>query len=577
MILDRIDKLAGIKTGVKLQALLYVFCGILEGAIYVLLLPIIRAVVVGDYSGAMTLLVVAAVLAAAYCIISFFTDNRGYFVGIDQVLQSLQNRLGNHISRLPLGWFTKNRSGQISTLLTKDLQMVMNMPSMFLKQMILSVTTPCVVAVIFLFIDWRIGLAFIILSPLLVIFARKMRKSAGDGHREEEKANAELAARVLEFAQAQPVLRASSSEEQGWNSLKKIIADERDATVATLNSTSAPIAVYTFVIQVMFAAVFVVAAVLLSKDAVDLASFIFVAILAFRFIDPLQNIGQQGMALRVASNALDAAEEILNEEPLPEPKNPQQPKGSEISFSHVGFSYDGKRTILEDVDLRCPERTLTALVGPSGSGKTTLTRLIARFWDVSSGSVSVGGVDVRDMSVETLMQQISMVFQDVYLFDGTIEDNIRLGNAQASDEEVRAAAKVARLDEVVARLEQGWDTPVGEGGNRLSGGERQRVSIARALLKKAPIVLFDEATAALDAENEAAITTAMHELAKNSTVVVIAHRLSTVAAADQIAVLEEGRITQLGIHDDLINYEGRYRSFWSERQMAEGWRINSEA
>ncbi|MGI6104883.1 MAG: ABC transporter ATP-binding protein [Raoultibacter sp.] len=577
MILTRIDQLAGMRTGVKLQAILYVLCGLLEGSIYVLLLSIIRFLVVGEYASAGTLLIVSAALAIAYCVVSFLADNRGYFVGIDQVVGSIQKRLGNHIARLPLGWFTKEKSGQIATLLTKDMQMVMNMPSMFLKQMVLSITTPCVVAILFFFIDWRIGLAFAILTPLLFIGARLMSKRAGDGHREEEKANAELAARVLEFAHAQPVLRASQRSKEGWSSLKNIIEEERSATVRTLNTTSRPITFFTLVIQAMFALVFIVSCISLSENAIDVASFIFVAILALRFTEPLQSIGQQGMALRVASNALDAAEEILVTPPLPEATTPQTPLGSRIEFSHVGFSYDGKRTVLEDVNLSCADHSMTALVGPSGSGKTTLTRLIARFWDVSSGSVSVGGVDVRDMSTETLMQQISMVFQDVYLFDGTIEDNIRLGRPEASKDEVRAAAKLARLDEVVSRLEHGWDTSVGEGGSRLSGGERQRVSIARALLKDAPIVLFDEATAALDAENEAAITAAMHELAKSRTVIVIAHRLSTVASADQIAVLEDGRITQLGPHSELIQQVGRYRSFWHEREQAEGWRITDQA
>ena len=577
MILDRIDSIAGIKTGIKLQAFLYILCGIVEGAIYVLLLPIIKAFLDSQLETAGMLLIVAVVLAVAYSIVSFMADNRGYYVGIDQVAQSIQNRLGDHITKLPLGWFTKERAGQIATLITKDLQMVMNMPSIFMKSMILSIITPCVVGIIFFVIDWRIGLSYAILTPLLVVGARLMKKNAGDGHREEEKANAELAARVLEFAQAQPILRALKKGDEGWSTLNRVVLNERDATVATLNKTSRPITFYTLVIQIMFSLVFIAAALLLSDGTLDVASFIYVAVLALRFTDPLQQIGQQGMAMRVADNALDAADEIMNTKPLPESTNQQSPRGSEIVFSHVGFSYDGKRTILEDVDLVCHEHSLTALVGPSGSGKTTLTRLIARFWDTSIGNVSIGGVDVREMTTETLMRQISMVFQDVYLFDGTIEDNIRLGRPDATDEEVRNAARSARLDEVVARLENGWETSVGEGGNRLSGGERQRVSIARALLKDAPIVLFDEATAALDAENEAAIASAMHELAKDRTVVVIAHRLSTVAAADRIAVLEQGRIAQLGNHEQLIDQPGRYQSFWNERQQAEGWHISNTA
>lgn len=573
MITTQMDNLVGKPTGVKLQAFLYVLCGLSEAAIYVALLPLLRLLVAGDYAAAAYLLALAAALALLNCGIGFWADNRGYLIGIEEVMHSLQDKLGDHIVRLPLGWFTKERSGQVSTLLTKNLQMAMNMPSVFMRQMILAVTTPAAVCLLFFFIDWRIGLAFVIMGPFLFWGSRRMAKAAGTNHREEERSSAEVAARVLEFAHAQPVLRATKRSVDGWDVLERAFEDDRKATIDTLRKCAAPVGQYTLFVQATFALVFAVSTVLLGWGQIDVASYVFVAVLSLRFIDPLSSIGQQGMALRVAKNSLDESEEILNEAPLPETKNPRIPAGSRISFDNVGFSYDGTRTVLKDVSLVCPENSLTALVGPSGSGKTTLTRLVARFWDVSSGSVGIGGVDVRDMLPDELMRQVSLVFQDVYLFDGTIEENVLIGRPDASPEEVRRAARTARLNEVADRLEQGWDTPVGEGGCRLSGGERQRVAIARALLKDAPIVLFDEATAALDAENEAAIVEAMHELAKDRTVIAIAHRLSTIAAADQIAVLEDGRVTQLGIHAELVQVPGRYRSFWREREQAEGWRL----
>ena len=219
---------------------------------------------------------------------------------------------------------------------------------------------------------------------------------------------------------------------------------------------------------------------------------------------------------------------------------------------------------------------MTAVVGPSGAGKTTILRLIARFWDASTGTVRIGGVDVRDLSTEVLMRQISVVFQDVYLFDGTIEENIRLGRPDATDAEVRAAASLARVDEIAERLPEGWDARVGEAGARLSGGERQRVSIARAILKDSPIVLLDEATAALDPINKRAVQQALQALTHNKTLVVVAHRLQTVQAADQILVLDEGRIVERGSHAELLGLEGRYAAFWRERVRAAGWRVTAQ-
>ena len=216
---------------------------------------------------------------------------------------------------------------------------------------------------------------------------------------------------------------------------------------------------------------------------------------------------------------------------------------------------------------------MTAIVGPSGAGKTTILRLIARFWDAGSGTVAIGGVDVREMSTEVLMRQISVVFQDVYLFDGTIEENIRLGRPEATDAEVREAATLARVTEIAERLPEGWESRVGEGGARLSGGERQRVSIARAILKDAPIVLLDEATAALDPINERAVQQALQALTQDKTLVVVAHRLQTVQAADQILVLDQGQILERGSHSELLSQHGRYAAFWQERVRAAGWRV----
>ena len=317
-----------------------------------------------------------------------------------------------------------------------------------------------------------------------------------------------------------------------------------------------------------------VAAALLAADGAlgTIETIAFIG-MVLRFTQNLKALSEGYAAIVVVRTPMNAMREILDTPVYDAPENPAGvTEPGEVVLDDVTFGYEPGSPVLEGVSFTAGPGTLTALVGPSGSGKTTIARLICRFYDVDSGSVRVGGADVRDQSTEQLMEQVSMVFQDVYLFDDTLEANVRIGRPDATDEEVRDAARLAGVDDIAERL--GWDTRVGEGGRSLSGGERQRVSVARALLKKAPIVLLDEATAALDAENEANIVASVAELARYSTVIAIAHKLDTVRAADQIIVLDEdGRIVQKGTHDELITEQGPYRRFCERREAAAGWRL----
>ena len=302
--------------------------------------------------------------------------------------------------------------------------------------------------------------------------------------------------------------------------------------------------------------------------------------LLLRFTQILVDIGLLASAFETRRPVLDLGHEILSAPELPTASDDGQNDdlaalSASVALEDVVFSYEADQPVLRGVSFRVEPGTMTAIVGPSGCGKTTIARLIARFYDVDSGVVSVGNRDVRNWDTGKLMSQLSLVFQDVYLFDDTLEANVRVGRSDASSAELDEAARLSGVDEIVARLPLGWKTRVGEGGRALSGGERQRVSIARALLKAAPIVLFDEATSALDPENEHRVTAAMDALHRSATLIVIAHKLDTITAADQIVVLDEnGRVTQIGTHAQLFaDAEGQYRGFWEARSRAAGWRL----
>jgi ATP-binding cassette subfamily B protein len=295
-------------------------------------------------------------------------------------------------------------------------------------------------------------------------------------------------------------------------------------------------------------------------------------VVTLRFYHPLQQVGLFLAELRYFRMSFDRIQAVLDEPTLPEPSNDPHLDRFDIEFRNVSFRYE-KELVLDHISFHIPERSVTALVGPSGSGKTTIANLIARFWDVNEGEVRIGGCNIKALRTDRLLSYISMVFQDVYLFHDTVLNNIRIGRPHATIEEVMAAARAAQCHEFIKRRPQGYDTIVGEGGSTLSGGEKQRLSIARAILKNAPIVLLDEATASLDPENEALIQRGFQALVRAKTLVVIAHRLSTIRHADQILVIDKGRIVERGRHEELLAVNGLYAKLWREQERAHGWKV----
>jgi ATP-binding cassette subfamily B protein len=532
-----------------------------EGLSYALLVPVLRALFGSTPADARPWLTAFGAAVAAFAALRYLSDLSGFRVGTT-LLRGMYHRLGDHLARLPLGWYSTNRIGEMAVLASRGVLEAMSVIAHLLAPFVSAVITPLtIVAVIFAF-NWQMGSAALLAVPLVVAaYAWTGRvTAAGDAERAERAQ--EATGRVIEFLQAQPVLRAGGRTTERFRLLDDSLRElERASRRSTLSALPGVVGL-TLTVQAMFTGLLVLATYLALGGRIGAAEALTILVLAARCADPLLSLADIGGKLRGARSVLVRLDALLRIEPLPEPHEPIQPQRHDLAFDSVTFGH-GDRPVLEGISLSVPDGRRVAIVGPSGAGKSTLLQLLARFHDVDAGAVRVGGVDVREISTEGLIQQIAIVFQDVYLFDGTIEGNVRLGRPGASDAEVRAAAAAARLDELIERLPDGWTTDVGEGGALLSGGERQRVSIARALLKNAPIALLDEVTSALDPVNEAAVHEGIERLMAGRTVVMVAHRLRTVQRADHIVFLDNGRIVEQGSHNELLLRGGRYADFWN--------------
>jgi ATP-binding cassette subfamily B protein len=508
-----------------------------------------------------------------------YVEQAGVRVGV-AILQGARHRLGDHVAGLPVGWFTPQNTARLGHVVTQGMMAVAQLPAHVFTPIIAGVVTPVVLVAALFVLHWPLGLIALVALPLL---ASVLALTARLSQRADEAFHqrfADASQRVVEFAQAQSVLRAFNGEGGGMRLLEQAVEQQRLSGARLIWLSAGSAVLNTWAVQAVFAALLVTAALWLNEQlggdlaASGITAVVIALLLVSRFIDSLLEVAGYGEVLRGARGQLGAIRELFEVEPLPEPDAPQVPHDASVELRDVYFRYAADESdVLRGVSLRIAPGSMTALIGESGSGKTTVARLIARFFDANQGSVLVGGVDLKQMSSAQLAGQISQIFQDNYLFTGSIAENIRIGRPDASDAEIMDAARLAGVAEMIERLPQGLDTPVGEGGVRLSGGERQRIAIARALIKDAPILLVDEATAALDAENQAVIAEAMARLRGRCTLVVIAHQLSTVAMADQIVVLESGQVVEQGTPAQLRECQGRYARFLAQRQAAKGWRI----
>lgn len=491
----------------------------------------------------------------------------GYFMAADRRIS-----IADKLKRVPMGFFNANSLGQLSGVCTTVVGSIENMVPMVLVNILGGLITTAVFTLVILIFDWRIGLITLVCILLYLAVVSAMEKKSALIAADTQKAQTALTEAVLEDVQGMGVVKSFNLSGRGDRKLQEAVEEKRHADLEVEQVMIPYTAVQEAVLQLAGVLMMLAAVVFWANGTMSLANTLMVLVMAFLVFNQIKAFGMGVSMLRMAAASIDRTLETEQMPRMDEHGKAVSPKSHDITFDHVNFSYENKQ-ILHNINVTLPDKTTTAIVGLSGSGKSTLCNLIARFWDVDSGCVKIGGVDVRDYTLESLMNQISMVFQNVYLFADTIENNIKFGCPDATHEQVVSAAKKACCDDFIEALPDGYDTVIGEGGASLSGGEKQRISIARAILKDAPIVILDEATANVDPENEDRLQKAIEALTRDKTIIMIAHRLKTVRHADQILVIDHGCIVQQGKHDALIRQSGLYAEFVGGRKQAAIWKL----
>lgn len=481
--------------------------------------------------------------------------------------------LAEKLRKLPLSFFGQKDLSDLTSTIMADCSTLEKASSHWIPELIGSMISTFLIAVNLFFFDWRMALAALWVLPvsfLVVLFSAKVQYSLGTKQMAVKMACADGIQECLESVRD---LKANNAETKYLKGLdQKIKAVERRAVITELE-TAVFVASAQMILKFGIATVALVGGVLLANGTLDILTFFMFLLVVSRLYDPMQTSLQNLSAIIAANVQCERMNEIL-EHPVQTGVESLSNKNCDIVFDHVGFAYNKNEQVLEDVSFTAKQGQVTALIGPSGGGKTTVSRLAARFWDITKGKITVGGMDVSAVDPETLLSLYSIVFQDVTLFNNTIMENIRVGRKDASDAEVIRAAKLAHCDEFAEKMPLGWNTPIGENGSELSGGERQRISIARAFLKDAPIILLDEATASLDVENETMIQESLSRLIENKTVLIIAHRMRTVAGADQIVVLSDGRVAQQGSPTNLLEQGGGiYHHMVNMQQRSSAWQL----
>lgn len=558
---------------------LSILLGVVEALASAMKIPAIMYILMGIISGenmdkyikgSLIIMVVSIVLSILCKRCSSVLQTEGGY----NASAFMRIKIAEHLRYLPMGYFNSNSIGEISSVTTNTMEALGDIAARVVMLTTQGILETSMIVLMITIMDYRIGL--VALVGVIIFFAinSKMQKAGKENSEEKVACDIALINEVMEYLQGIAEVKAYNllgSEARKLNEANEACAKtntKMELTFVPYQFLQVTITKITGALIVALSAYFYV------NDTMSMIYAIGMTITAFMLYGSLETAGNYSSLLHTVSVCVDKANAILELDTMDINGKEITPENHDIELKHVSFSYD-KKKIIDDVSLSIPERTTTAIVGPSGGGKSTLCSLIARFWDVDSGEITLGGINVKDYSMNSLMRNFAFVFQTVYLFEDTIENNIKFSRQDASHEEVVEVAKKACCDEFIRQLPNGYDTIIGEGGASLSGGEKQRISIARAMMKDAPIIVLDEATANVDPENEKELVEAIEALTKEKTIIMIAHRLKTVRHADQIIVIDSGKIAQQGTHEELMKEEGIYKRFIDSRSQAVSWKLNN--
>lgn len=481
--------------------------------------------------------------------------------------------IGEMLKKIPMGFFNENNIGEVVGISTTVLEDVENTAAMVMVNTLSGFINTIIFTIMILAFEWRIGFIVAIGCLLYLFVLSKMESKSRSVLPKRQKASAKLVDAILEQIGGMSVIKSFNLTGKGDEKVRGAIENSRKINL-DCEKLFTPYTILQNILLDLFSILIIGAGIFFYINGeLSFLNTVMTIIISFLAFSQIKLAGSATTSLRVVSGSIEQTRKLEEFPQMDIDGKDIKPTTFDISFDNVEFSYSGKK-ILDDISVKIPQNQMTAIVGPSGAGKTTFCNLIARFWDVEKGEISIGRHNIKEYSLESLMRQISMVFQNVYLFQDTIENNIKFAKPDATHEEVIEAAKKACCHEFIMKLPEQYETVIGEGGASLSGGERQRISIARAMIKNAPIIIFDEATANVDPENEDKLQVAMEELTRNKTVIMIAHRLKTIKNANQILVLANGKINQKGTHEELIQAEGIYKNFVEARQKAVNWKLS---